>query len=238
MKKSTQTRITRYTLELFVIIFGISVSFLLNEWRENRQNFKAEGAALHAIYDDLIADSLVISNEAKLLANNQTYYNYFLKKVYSENANPDSIVRAIGAFAMYTTLETKNVAYEQLKATGQLGLITNKILLKEIVEIYTNEYGITRELSSIDKKMVLEQYIPYLLKESPLSLNDLNNNFDLKNPKYLKLIRDKTFLNMFVININFKDQNIQRYKNLNDNIRKVLNGINTEMKERFNYKKS
>lgn len=139
---------------------------------------------------------------------------------------------------MYTTLETKNVAYEQLKATGQLGLITNKILLKEIVEIYTNEYGITRELSSIDKKMVLEQYIPYLLKESPLSLNDLNNNFDLKNPKYLKLIRDKTFLNMFVININFKDQNIQRYKNLNDNIRKVLNGINTEMKERFNYKKS
>lgn len=80
MKKSTQTRITRYTLELFVIIFGISVSFLLNEWRENRQNFKAEGAALHAIYDDLIADSLVISNEAKLLANNQTYYNYFLKK--------------------------------------------------------------------------------------------------------------------------------------------------------------
>lgn len=233
MKKSTQTRITRYTLELFVIIFGISVSFLLNEWRENRKNIKAEEVALQAIYNDLKADSLVIENESVVLKNNQKFFTYFLKNAANDRANPDSISRAIGAFAMYTTLETKNVAYEQLKATGQLGLIANKKLLKEIVDIYTNDYSMARELSSIDKKIVLEQYIPFLIKDSPFSLNEINN-LNLKSPKYLKLIKDKIFLNMFIINMHFKNQNIEKYKNLNVNIGKVLTSISVELKEKFN----
>lgn len=226
MKRSNKILFTRYALDLFVIILGISVSFMLNEWREHNQNQRSEIAALQAIHDDLVADSLVIHTENKTIESFQKLYNYFLKNADNPKANPDSIQRALASFAMYTTLEIKNVGYEQLKATGQLGLISDKQLLSQIIDLYTNQYAVVKEYGYIDKKMVLEQYIPFIMKDAPLSINDLNSKPDITKMKaYKTLIKNKTFKNMFFINIGFKAQILTQNRELKNQIKQLINKI-------------
>ncbi|KAA3609978.1 MAG: hypothetical protein D8M58_07950 [Calditrichaeota bacterium] len=223
-------KLPEYFLEFIIIVFGISLSFMLNEWRKERDNNKAEIEALQAIHDDLVVDSTTIFNEAKTIQDYSGYYRYFLQNVNNKKANPDSIKNALNYFANYSTFEIRNVHFQQLQATGQLKLISNKKVLTEIINIYANQYSHIKEYIHIDRTMILEHVMPYMMKEAPISLISIYNKKNLLQSKeFKKLIKDSAFTNLFVVNIGFKSQIQARYKTLSTLIRKTLTEINAEL---------
>jgi hypothetical protein len=129
-----RNRLPEYLIEFIIIVLGITLSFMLNEWRNNRDNRAAEIEALQAIHADLVADSTTVDKEIKILNSYVKYYGYFLQNIKNKNAKQDSIVQALNVFGNYTTFEIRNVSFQQLQATGQLRLISNKKLLNQIIE--------------------------------------------------------------------------------------------------------
>ncbi len=225
-----RNRLSEYLIEFIIIVLGITLSFILNEWRNNRDNRAAEIEALQAIHADLIADSTTVGKEIKLSNSYEKYYGYFLQNIKNKNAKQDSIVQALNVFGNYTTFEIRNVNFQQLQATGQLRLISNKKILTQIVNLYANEYENIKEYVHIDRVMVLEQILPFLIKESNLSLYKLYARKDiLKLKEYKNLLNDKAFQNLFLMNQVFKFQTIQRYVALKKLIGEVIKAIEAEL---------
>ena len=58
MTKEFKKYAIKYTLEFFVIVLGISISFLINEWNSNKNNMISHKNDLKGLLNDLKNDSL------------------------------------------------------------------------------------------------------------------------------------------------------------------------------------
>ena len=58
IRKQVKKYAIKYTLEFFVIVLGISISFLINEWNSNKNNMTSHKNDLKGLLNDLKNDSL------------------------------------------------------------------------------------------------------------------------------------------------------------------------------------
>jgi len=220
-----------YLLEIGVIIVGITLSFLLNEWRADRSEAEAEIRALASLRDDLVADTTMISNEIQQMDKFDSALNYMIRLYQKDaQANRDSILAALTAYATYTTFNKNSTGYEQLKETGQLNIISNKALLKSVVELYNDKALVLKEYSYIDRSMVLEQFIPFLMKDATMFFVD-NPMRKTKSGKalYEELMEQKYFRNSLLVNRIFKSSIIQYYREYFNDASGLIEQIDIEL---------
>ncbi len=220
----------RYFLELIVIIFGVTVSFMLNEWRENRKMENVEISALETIRDDMIADTLKITEELKMLNKIDSGFVYLFENLEKKNINTDSLITAMGYYATYSQFYRNDIGYQQLKETGQLQIISNKELLKSLINLYVNEYLYIDEYTYIDKKMTLEDYLPFFMKEG---IYGYFNRIRMGNEKALASLKDavynKEFYSSLIVNKFFKQQLTIYYLELKQKLRDLIIDIEQEI---------
>ena len=59
----------KYVYEVIAIVVGITLSFMVDEWREERQNWEKEKVILKEIYNERKADSLMLSYNLQIHKN-------------------------------------------------------------------------------------------------------------------------------------------------------------------------
>ena len=63
----TGIRIGKYDIELLILIAGIMISFLLNEWRVSNQQKEEKNRIVNQFIDDLKADTLQIKEHSSII---------------------------------------------------------------------------------------------------------------------------------------------------------------------------
>jgi hypothetical protein len=66
----------KYFFEIAAIVVGVTISFMVDEWRENRRNRSSTVSSLERIQNDLINEQTEIDNALKLLKQKK----YFLRR--------------------------------------------------------------------------------------------------------------------------------------------------------------
>ena len=151
-----------------MIVAGIMVSFLLNEWRQQQKDERTEQRLLASLLVDLRADSVAIAKE--LLDMDQTISaGTSLANTDGLPAATDSLAILISESAAYVTFTPNDLTYQELRTTGSAALIQDTELLRAIIDLYDHQWPLMAEYQSIDKWMVLERYYPYLQEHILLS---------------------------------------------------------------------
>ncbi len=183
----------KYILDILVIIIGISISFLLDEWRQNLQEKDIEIESLESIRSNLMVDTVILNTRIKRCEVFLWSYSQILK--YDSLDFPkDSLKIYLDHTLTYSTFEATQIGYEALKQTGNAKLISNKELLTSIIQLYEQDLELIEEWSDIDKFFVVNEMIPYTMKTiqfTPRTAYLYDNNEDI-----LKLLKSNdTFKN-------------------------------------------
>lgn len=159
-----------------MIVAGIMVSFLLNEWRQERSERAQEQRLLADLRDDLRNDSAAFAHEIRDLE--LILSSIARLKKHGETPIPaDSVLRFLGPPLSYVGVSTQDVTYQAMKSTGSVALVRDKDLLRDIFSLYGHRYFMLREGGDIDKRMVLDHMLPlvnerFLLRAADVAVMD------------------------------------------------------------------
>jgi hypothetical protein len=192
-----------YFLELVTIVIGILLSFFINEWRETQKNKKAELNYISNLREEILSDTSQIHQEIKLLDFIVRGADSILNIQGDLGQFPDSMQLYFLSQMQYSTLPLRQTTYRELQQTGESKLISNRELLREVIEYYENTVWQIREYNDIDKNMVLNELIPYC-----------SANFDMRGmiKEFSEELLDKQFVNLLSYNKNFKKVQIFLYR--------------------------
>ncbi|KAA3618096.1 MAG: hypothetical protein DWQ05_08620 [Calditrichaeota bacterium] len=219
-----------YLLEVTVIAVGITLSFLLNEFREGRLQKKAEIAALQSIRDDMIADSTKLFEGLQYFERCDTLNSYLVKSRNGNNINTDSVQIAVTNFGSYTTFDAQIIGYQQLKETGLLNIIFKKPLLKALIQLYSSQYQNIKEIESIDKKYTLDMIIPQFFE---IIITDGDSLFTGSENARLqaaaKILTDLPFQKALFMNRQLKLLGKNAYLEVLPDLRRLISQVENEL---------
>ncbi|MGD9899768.1 MAG: DUF6090 family protein [Calditrichaceae bacterium] len=195
---------SNYVIELFVVIFGVTIAFMLNSWYESNKSRELEKKYLQGFADDMTndyveLDSIISSGELKI-----NKVNRLLILLKHEPVDSDSVLTIFAEMAMFSPFDPNTTTYESIKSSGNLGVISNFYLRSALIRYYQ---------TLNEKKYIDEIFSSYL--------NDFIIPFALKNIDFVEnqfvsesVFRDYKFRNLTIGYIRLIDQNTQFYKRL------------------------
>ena len=153
----SENKFTKYLLyalgEIVLVVIGILIALQINNWNEDRKNALLERDYLHAISADL--ENLIVATQRIYVDRfDQKIENLKLAKTYAEDpyALKDTLTFlntvSIGAMSFSGLYLADDGAYQELISTGNLRLIKNDSLRKQLSEFYT-EMKVQSEMSTV-----------------------------------------------------------------------------------------
>ncbi|MEM7101481.1 MAG: hypothetical protein AAF502_00040 [Bacteroidota bacterium] len=213
-----------YLVELMVIILGITLSFLVNEWRTNIGNRNIEKDSLQTIYENLQVDTARLIHGEKMIKKFDGYYGSFLND--SILVKEDSVTFFLATLRTYSIFVKTDIGYRELQESGNTRLIKNRDLRYKLIELYTSFYRIAEEWNEIDKQFVMEEMIPYFNNHFPF-LQDYGP--EMKKTEFRALLKDDVFLNLVAHNQKFKQLSGVMYKQSLDAATELLELLENEL---------
>jgi len=170
MNRNRQPRTFKFFIaEIFVLVLGISVSFLLNEWRLNQRKNTQERELLESFKQNLVSDSTVIFNGIQAL---NAQLEGGVKVLTNEtNEYSDSLVYQVLGLLSYVPFKSNDITYEEMKSLGSSNIIKNDSLRAQLIGVYENGYESLGGWVDVDGEHVRTKMIPYIEKNFPFAVN-------------------------------------------------------------------
>ena len=141
----------KYGFETIVIIIGILGAFTLNNWNENRQRSNLEIDNLRALYVDVSKNLFGIKDQISYDSTVASQNTYLLQLLDNKKSHyHDSLASYFGESNMFAVFFPRNIAYNALTSEG-IDLISNKILLSNIVDVYDISYTGSQVILDMNK---------------------------------------------------------------------------------------
>lgn len=230
MKKIFQiikNRWAEYLIEIIVIIIGISLSLLFNNWRERIIENKEETKLLESIRENLVSDTIILEQRLKTI-------NVFVdgsQQLLSPNIDTfpsDSLAKFIDFVATYTKFTGTQIGYQELKQSKSSTIIKNRKLLQNIIQHYEQKYDLMSEWNDVDKNFVLNDIIPFLSKNLRYSDRPMLLFDDSKTTLEL-LDNDDYFKNMIKSGMVYKQIIRMFYLQLKNDTKELIVKIDEEL---------
>jgi|ERR1017187_576372 hypothetical protein len=140
-KSSLSKKVKEILIEIFIIVFAVTISIWLHGWDEHRHQQKEVKEFLADVKDDLNKDITDMNQEKDSLslsvANKTNFLNMNDKLIDSLKSLNNNITINI---SMRLSLRKSNVGnYEGFKSSGKIGFIENKSLKKLILKYYQED---------------------------------------------------------------------------------------------------
>ena len=206
----------RHGIEFLVIVAGIMVSFLLNEWRQERQDRREEQRLLGDLLEDLRQDSLHLANEVDMLLMILDFSGRLER--HAENRIPtDSIHSILGPSLAYSRIPLRQVTYRTMIGSGGTALVRDPELMRDLLLLYEQDYFMFAELSEIDKRTSMERMIPYVEKR-----------IDLRSPDpkdFETMTADTEWKNHLYMSMYFKSTLVQYMRTLGEKVHTIMERV-------------
>jgi hypothetical protein len=212
-------------------VLGISLSFVLNEWREQQAERKLEQELLTQLRDNLILDSLSLSVQMNSLDLRRNAAQNLL--LIDENTPyNDTTARNLILIMNFGSFEPSDIAYQEMKSLGYSRLVKNKELLQETIQLYETDYDRLSEWVEADKLFLMNDLLPHMNRELPFARM---YNFGVVSPKKQRqlmeaLLQDET---RYIVQYNeiLKLGNKQVFELTMGEVRRVIGMLNEELPE-------
>jgi hypothetical protein len=185
MNKKVKKNIFKYTLEFFVIVLGISISFWLNKNQIERDNLEKEQQVLTSLIQNITQIKVSLNKRKVVLDEENNLMNHLSQNW--ENLNIDSLVIVLdkgryiksfnNLFLDYREFHPPTSEIQTIISDGSIGLIQNKEIKLKIISTMDKSYeSVTQNVSS---EIELQQFFRELLitDESLIDSNILQTTF-------------------------------------------------------------
>lgn len=230
MNKNRPTRNFKYFFaELMILIIGITVSFALNEYWQQKREQKQEVQLLQSFKTNLINDSLWLTAGIELMENQVASARRLL--LLGGNASfTDSVALDVVTLLSYAPFDPEDITYQEMKSLGTNHIIENDSLSKEIIGLYERSFENITEWTSIDADHVKDKLIRFTIERFPFALN---LNFTTLEPnkkrEFIRLITEDEFKHLVQWGMLYKSSaNVQFEQGL-ISIRSIIEKIDDEI---------
>ncbi|MEI6412081.1 MAG: hypothetical protein WCR52_22000 [Bacteroidota bacterium] len=225
-KEGLKDILKKYILEVVTIFLGISISFLFDEWRENRKDEEIARKNLIFLKSNLVQDTLVLTGmidigKAAVYSINKLIY------FKQDSEISDSINAHIDKAAGYLDFKSNQMAYEEIKQTGHTSLIKNDTLKRSFLSYYTlvNPYCV--EWCGVDKMQTMTQLIPEMSIYFPVVI-DTSNVVSVQEK--IKSLKIRKIRNLLIMDASYKQEVIKAFIFTKEVAKKLLKRIDDELK--------
>lgn len=191
---------------LLVVVIGITIAFMLENWRQERAASKLEQKYLVSFKNDLIADSQNLDSTIAAVQNKIYLLRSVLSEMRAGNVKQVRAEEVITDMLRNHSFYPKMATYESVKNSGGMNIISNF----EIKEAIVSYYSLNEELRL--KEQVFFDYLQNFILP-----------FVYKNVEFLSgRIVNKSAINSFEFNnivagyYGLTEQNFQAYKQYKD----------------------
>jgi len=226
-KKRWNERISDFFWEVFIIIVAVNITLWFHNWSEKRQERELEKNFLIGTWNDLG----MVKERLRWFDSFQPVLDYYdsVWVQMNEHRIDTAFIDAHSQYLYGTQYFTyDNSRFESFKSSGYLRLIENAELSKEISRFYTvdfpNRAGGDAALFSERKR----EFTTYIGSKVPIDSSGKMHVSKLLNDPGVKfhIYLQKEYLH------EMKSQK----QELRQGIEKLMNAIDEELKNRFNYK--
>lgn len=136
----------RLLAEFGVIFLGISLSLMADDWRQSKVDRETERRSLQELLADLEADSANLETLRDAMAQQDVDAVWVYSGLGKAEVDVDSALVRIRWLHNSISFEAPSAAYVGIRSTGQLGLIRNDKIRREIVDYYEESQPYIRGL--------------------------------------------------------------------------------------------
>ena len=151
--------------ELVLIVAGILIALYIDGWMQDRQDRARETAYLELLRDDLelIEAELAeyITSEESIVATGKTFLDAV--STADSSGGQRSLQGMLGEMSVRRTLSIVSAAYTDLTSTGNLQLIRNPDLRRDLVNYFARIERSALIVEKHSKQYVDEVFVRYLL---------------------------------------------------------------------------
>lgn len=171
--------IIKYGIEFFVIVFGISVSFFVENYRESIDQNKKRETTIKSIINELEFNDDYYKARVETTTRNMNFVRLFLEdslsieimKSYPRNLSPANPFWSAVGFAPNQSI------FNSLVNDGSLNLIKSSSLKAEIDNLYTINYNGVITYIEQEQKIADEAEKMFMKKYPDLYLRNIWNNY-------------------------------------------------------------
>ncbi len=176
-----------FLLEVSAIIIGLTVSFMIDEWRQEQKQRKQEVEILKSIAEDLKADREFVHMSIQWCNQKTDIRNSLLNLSDVKTVKKDTLQRWINDLIGFNGFMPNDHTYKSIAADART-IITDTKLREKLQTYYSWDYGLAYDWEEHDKKLAEERktyirknFITIGVKRN--SRNWLNVEYDLKSLK-------------------------------------------------------
>jgi len=131
----TQIPWGRIVAEFFVIIAGVTLALLADDWRDFRNDRREENIALQEVLADLRTDATELATQLGSQRSDEAAALWALRNL-EEDLPGDSVWGMVSSLYFYSAYEQVNSGYKGLRDSGRLSILHDPELKRQIVLYY------------------------------------------------------------------------------------------------------
>jgi hypothetical protein len=129
-------KIKEITVEIFIIIFAVTLSISLHSWSEHREQQKEAVDFMFDLKDDLGKDIKNMAEEKRKLTQSLKEYTILSNMTKKQLDSLTDLKQQINFSTNFISRKTSVGNYEGFKSSGKIGYIQNKYIKKKILQYY------------------------------------------------------------------------------------------------------
>lgn len=255
LKEGKISNYLKYAIgEIVLVVIGILIALQVNNWNTNRKNIRSEANYLENLKNDLTKQRQDL--ETYKIIEKKYYSNGIkIKRLYSEThgfEKQDSLFIWLNSLMTRITFRASNTTFSELSSSGNLNLIQNESLKKELVTYYqqldrftsiTEKNNTNLVDGTFDKNIFpltiygdqyLDNSVKLVVDMHSLSLNKMD--YSHLKPYLLKELslpeNQLKILNMVNLRMFISYAHVQFYDQIDHATTKLLDTINEEIKKK------
>lgn len=130
----------KYALgEIILVVIGILIALSINNWNENKKNIHKEQLYLKALYEELIQDTKSQNEIYRKLEMMENGANYIMNVLDDPSKTIKDTLEFCNKFKYMMAFDQqlpKPVIWHELQSTGNMALIRNRSLIKQLYAYY------------------------------------------------------------------------------------------------------
>lgn len=220
--KNWKQKLGDILIDIAIIVFGITLSLMVERWRENVHERAIEKKFLLGLRIDLQNDI------QQLKGDSATYHQLYKGWHYLRNAgmkkialNPDSALIYAATLTNTTEFVPNDSRFEALKSSGQFNVIENDSLQNLILDLYQNRIASLKLTTTYITNFKTQQLLPFLSK---------NMRFTDNNTTNLQEVIEMPEMQNYLLLGGFGNEATERYHSIIIESKQIIDMINKQYK--------
>jgi hypothetical protein len=208
----------RYIAELTVVVFGVTIAFMVDDWAEKRRDHKYEIEFLDNIQDELTLNLDLFHSWENYFKELTGLFEDFYRLQQWEDSSLAAAIKYRDIIMASNSVKVYSSAWETTKASSGLRLIRDVQLKNQLSTLYSRWFPETERVFTRLDNYKSNKLIPYYNDHRAGRDPSFINSSDLNSPEIYNIIRTyQVYHSVLADKINYAEEKTGELIELIDN---------------------